>query len=182
MKTFASAGRVLATVALMGAASLAQAQGLTREQVKAELAEAIRTGDFVVGEQGMKAYEQWPGMYPARPVAIGKTRDEVKIELAEAIRNGDMIEGEQGRTAYEMAPHRYPARPVVAGKTRDQVQAELAEAIRLGDAPLHGEDGLSPAERHPQRFAAVRAAHALAMKAQQGEQSALRTGEGPIVR
>lgn len=181
MKYLASTSRVLAAVALLGAAPLTQAEGLTREQVRAELAEARRTGDFVVGEQGIKAYELTPDIYPARPVAIGKTREQVKAELAEAVRNGDMIVGEQGRTEYELAPHRFPARAVVAGKTREQVKAELAEAIRLGDAPIAGEDGLSPAERHPQRFAAVRAAHALAMKAQ-AEQSALRAGEGPVVR
>jgi hypothetical protein len=63
----------------------------TREQVKAELAEAIRTGDIVVnGETGQKANELFPGRYPAKPVAQGKTREQVKIELAEAIRTGQM--------------------------------------------------------------------------------------------
>lgn len=182
MKLVPCKSRVLALVTLMGAATLTQAQGLTREQVKTELAEAIRTGDFPVGDQGRLAYELWPSMYPERPAIAGKTREEVQLELVEAVRNGDMIEGEQGLTAYEKAPHRFPARPAVAGKTRTQVQAELAEAIRLGDAPLHGDDGLSPAERYPQRFAAVRAAHAVAMKAQQTEQSVQREGEKSIVR
>jgi hypothetical protein len=63
----------------------------TREQVKAELAEAIRTGDIVVDqESGKKANELFPGRYPAKPVAQGKTREQVKIELAEAIRTGQM--------------------------------------------------------------------------------------------
>ena len=182
MKSLASASCMLAAAALVGATSLTQAQGLTREQVRAELAEAKRNGDFIVGDQGLKAYELTPDLYPRRPVVAGKTRDEVRRELAEAILNGDTIEAENGKTAYEMAPHRYPARPSVAGKTRAQVMAELQEAIRLGDAPLFGEDGLSPAERHPQRFAAVRAAHALAMKSQTNEQEALREGASPIVR
>lgn len=137
MKTLASKSHMLAAVALLVVAPLTQATGLTREQVKAELAEAVR--------------------------------------------NGDMIVGEQGRTEYERAPHRFPARVVVVGKTRDQVMAELAEAIRLGDAPLTGDNGLTPAELYPQRFAAVRATHALAMKAQ-GEHSAQGAADGPIVR
>lgn len=63
----------------------------TREQVKAELAEAIRTGDIVIDqESGKKANELFPGRYPAKPVAQGKTREQVKIELAEAIRTGQM--------------------------------------------------------------------------------------------
>lgn len=182
MKSLASASHALAAVALLGAASLTQAQGLTREQVKAELAEAIRTGEIVVDEQGHKANEKWPGRYPARAAVSGKTREEVKLELAEAIRSGDLIQDEHGHTAFELAPHRYPARPAVAGKTRAQVQTELAEAVLLGDVPIDPDDGRSPAERNPQRFAAVRSANALAMKARQAEQAALRAGESPIVR
>ena len=38
----------------------------TREQVKAELAEAIRTGDVVAdGESGKKLKELYPSRYPA---------------------------------------------------------------------------------------------------------------------
>ena len=63
----------------------------TREQVKAELAEAIRTGDIVVDyESGKKANELYPGRYPAKPVVQGKTREQVKAELLEAIRTGTM--------------------------------------------------------------------------------------------
>ena len=88
--------------------STAQAQ-MTREQVKAELAEAIRTGDMLAGgESGLKLNELNPGRYPARPAVGGKTREQVKAELAEAIRTGDMAaSGESGLMLYEMFPERY---------------------------------------------------------------------------
>jgi predicted RNase H-like HicB family nuclease len=109
----------------------------TREQVKAELAEAIRTGDIVVnGETQQKANEVNPGLYPAKPVLQGKTREEVKAELAEAIRTGDIVVGEGGEKANELYPSRYPAKPVMQGKTREQVKTELAEAIRTGHMPV----------------------------------------------
>lgn len=63
---------------------------ITREQVKAELAEAIRTGDISTNESGRKMNELFPGSYPAKVAAQGKTRDQVKAETAEAIRTGTM--------------------------------------------------------------------------------------------
>ncbi len=62
----------------------------TREQVKAELAEAIRTGDISYGETGQKLNELFPSQYPAKPAVQGKTREQVKAELAEAIRTGQL--------------------------------------------------------------------------------------------
>lgn len=41
--------------------------GKTREEVKVELAEAIRTGDIVDTDTGLKLYELQPGFYPAKP-------------------------------------------------------------------------------------------------------------------
>ncbi|TXG94085.1 MAG: DUF4148 domain-containing protein [Rhodocyclaceae bacterium] len=110
----------------------------TREQVKAELAEAIRTGDIVVnGETGQKANKLFPGLYPTKPVAQGKTRAQGKAELAEAIRTGDIVvNGETSQKANELFPSRYPAKQVAQGKTREQVKIELAEAIRTGQMPV----------------------------------------------
>ncbi len=63
----------------------------TREQVKAELAEAVRTGNIVAGgDTGLKANELAPHRYPVQATGPGKTRDEVKAELREAIRRGQM--------------------------------------------------------------------------------------------
>jgi predicted RNase H-like HicB family nuclease len=81
----------------------------TREQVKAELAEAIRTGDFVVNsETQQKANELNPGLYPAKSAAQGKTREQVKAELAEALRTGNiMADGETGLKLNQLYPQRY---------------------------------------------------------------------------
>ncbi len=62
----------------------------TREQVKAELAEAIRSGDISYGESGQKLNELFPNLYPAKPAVQGKTREQVKAELAEAVRSGQL--------------------------------------------------------------------------------------------
>lgn len=93
------------------AAGGALSQGaFTREQVKAELAEAIRTGDIIGNsETGQKLNEMYPGRYPAKPVMAGKTRSEVRAELAEAVRTGDIIvNGETGLKANELSPGAYP--------------------------------------------------------------------------
>jgi predicted RNase H-like HicB family nuclease len=172
---------VLASATLLGSAAFVQAEGLTREQVKAELAEAIRTGTIVLDKHGRSEYELAPHRYPARPAVVGKTRSEVKKELAEAIRTGAIVRGEHGRSEYELAPHRYPARPTVVGKTRDEVKEELAEAIRLGNAPID-DIGRTPADIFPATYASVRAEHALAMKARQSERTAQGASEGTEAR
>lgn len=139
-------------LALAVAAGGALSQGaLTRAQVKAELAEAIRTGDLIGnGESGKKLNEMQPGRYPAKPVEQGKTRAQVRAELAEAQRTGDLIGGgDSGRKLNEMHPDRYPSRPVGAGKTRAEVKAELAEAVRTGDIIVNGETGLKANELSP---------------------------------
>ena len=49
---------------------------VTREQVEAELAAAIRDGDMMAdGETGLKLNELYPDRYPAKPVQAGLTRD-----------------------------------------------------------------------------------------------------------
>ena len=44
-------------------------QPLTRAQVRAELAEAQRTGDIIYGLNGEKLNELFPDRYPLRPAA-----------------------------------------------------------------------------------------------------------------
>ncbi|MBT9486774.1 MAG: DUF4148 domain-containing protein [Rubrivivax sp.] len=169
MNTIPTLAIALVAATLFGATSAANAQGLTRAQVLAELAEAQRTGNIVLGgETGLKANELYPQLYPAPEMPTAKTRQQVRDELAAALRSGDFIaDGESGLKAHEVFPHRYPARPVVMGKTRQQVRDELLLAIRLGDAPSLGEHGLTPAQRSPESFAAVRAEHQRALMAQQ---------------
>ncbi|KRC01314.1 hypothetical protein ASE11_06810 [Hydrogenophaga sp. Root209] len=69
--------------------AFAQNAPLTRAQVKAELAEAIRTGNVLAdSETGLKLNEINPSNYPAKPGQTGKTRAQVRAELDEARRLG----------------------------------------------------------------------------------------------
>ncbi len=122
-------------LAVVGSQAMAE-PAKTRAEVKAELAEAIRTGDIVVGESSLKLNELFPHRYPAASKEQGKTRDQVKAELAEAIRTGDILaSGDSGLKLNEIRPDQYPAVAQGPGKTRAQVQAELprryAPAISL---------------------------------------------------
>lgn len=167
--------RTLTSALLLSAFSAgAIAQPLiTREQVQAELREAIRTGSIVDGEDGLTRYERNPSAYPARPVVVGKTNEQVKIELREAIRTGDIVDGEEGLTRFERNPSAYPARTAFAGKTRDAVKAELAEAIRTGDMVV-GESSLKLNEQYPGRYPKANAV------AQSGEASTHVAGQTPV--
>ena len=112
---------------------------LTRAQVQAELAEAVRSGDiFVGGESTLKMNELFPSRYPAKAVVQGKTRAQVQAELAEAVRTGDIVvSGASSLKMNELFPGRYPAKATVQGKTRAQVQAELAEARNTGKLAIY---------------------------------------------
>jgi hypothetical protein len=70
VSTKVAAIRVLGILALsLAGAGLAQAnQHVTREQVQAETAEAVRTGDIVEPWTQMKLNELYPSQYPAKPV------------------------------------------------------------------------------------------------------------------
>lgn len=60
----------LATLAAGNAQTVDPAAPKTRAQVKAELLEAQRTGDIIMGgEQGWKLNELFPGRYPRREKA-----------------------------------------------------------------------------------------------------------------
>jgi predicted RNase H-like HicB family nuclease len=135
----------------------------TREQVRAELVEAQRTGNLIAdSETGLRFNQLYPSLYPQATVAaVGKTRDEVKAELAEAQRNGDLIaDSETGQRLNQLYPEQYaasrtsvPAAVVVAqGKTRAEVKAELAEAQRNGDLIADSETGLRFNQLYPNRY------------------------------
>jgi hypothetical protein len=151
----------LLLLAAIGTVAQAQSEK-TREQVKAEWADAIRTGDVLAsGESGLKLNELYPRRYPRAPAAIGATRAQVKAELAEAIRTGDIIaSGESGLRLNEEFPHLYPAVAALAGKTRAQIKAETEEAIRTGDMVAAGEGELKLNQLYPQRYARELATHA----------------------
>ena len=115
----------LVLLAALGATAQAQSEK-TRDQVKAELAEAIRTGDVLAsGESGLKLNELYPQRYPHAPAAVATTRAQVKAELAEAIRTGDMIaSGESGLKLNEEFPQRYAkARGLYASQAQQSTSA-----------------------------------------------------------
>ena len=87
---------MLCAITLATAPALARAanpsEPKTREQVRAELSEAIRTGEMLErGGRSRKLNEVYPGRYPAKAAAKKKTRAEVLAELAEANRTGDSL-------------------------------------------------------------------------------------------
>lgn len=91
MKSARLSSIALAATLAAGHAAATEPTGLSREQVRAELAEAIRTGDIVIdGETGLKARELTPQLYPSQPATAQKTRAQVQAELKEAIRTGKM--------------------------------------------------------------------------------------------
>ena len=53
-------------------------QGKTREEVRAEAAEAIRTGDIVDYETGLKLNQLFPGQYASKPTAQAQARDKAE--------------------------------------------------------------------------------------------------------
>ena len=107
----------------------------SREQVKAELAEAIRTGDIVViSRRGLKANQVAPHLYPAPAAEPVKSREAINAELNEAITSGDVVvSSRKGLKANQIRPDLYPAKPVVEGKTRQQVIEERDLAISRGE-------------------------------------------------
>jgi hypothetical protein len=154
MKTNHSVGTLLLLAALYNPA---HAQ-LSREQVKAQWSEAVRSGNVLAnGELGLKLNQLNPGSYAIVHTPIGKSRDQVVAELAEAMRTGNLMAGETGLSRRELEPQRYPTIPQFAVNSRAEVKAELAEAIRRGDMPASGESGMTLHEVSPGRYAAARA-------------------------
>lgn len=127
----------------------------TREQVRAELAQALQSGDMLAaGESGLTLKQLNPAAYPVTASAQApKTRDQVRAELEQAIRTGDILAGgESGAKLNEVVPGRYPVVANASSKTRDQVKSELARAIREGELVAVGEDGRKLNEIYPDRY------------------------------
>ena len=143
----------LALVALVGSTQVL-AQARSRDEVKAELAEARRSGNLLVpGEAGLPLNQLLPNLYPSVPPAIGKTTEEARRELAEALRSGEILAGgELVHYRYEERPDLYPQVAAAPGKTREGVKAELFAAIATGDVIAGGELGLKQNELNPQHF------------------------------
>ena len=80
--------------------------GKTREQVRQELADAIRQGEIVSGSRGDTQADRYPGRFPQTQPA-GKTREQVRRELVDAKRIGTVVSGRHGKTLAEQYPTRY---------------------------------------------------------------------------
>ena len=107
--TFSAVALAFAALAATNAIAADASAPKTREQVKAELAEAVRTGNIVInGEISQHANEMMPGMFPAKPIVQSTTREQVKTELVEALRTGNiMADGETGLKLNQLYPQRY---------------------------------------------------------------------------
>jgi len=85
-----AASHASAEYAIRDTTPVATTSDKTRDQVRAELVEAQRTGDIqAFGDSGKKLNELYPSQYPAKAVAQGKTREQVRAELAQAQRSGE---------------------------------------------------------------------------------------------
>jgi hypothetical protein len=100
------------TAASVGTAFAADASApKTRDQVRAELAEAQRNGTLMAdGQTGATYRDLNPGRYAAKPAMMSsKTRAEVQAELQQAWANGDLVaDGQTGATFRELNPGSYP--------------------------------------------------------------------------
>lgn len=147
MKTkFVATALFIASAMLVGSPSFAD---VTREQVKAELAAAVRGGDILFGESDLKLNESYPDRYPVKQVQSTVTREQVTAQLAAAVRSGDIVVGETSLKLNEMHPDRYPFKQVQPTVTRAQVNAELEAALRTGKYMAPGEASGLCNEVHP---------------------------------
>ena len=116
-----------------GPAMAADTAPISREQVKSELAEAVRSGNVVTGESSARLNEQFPQNYLDQQVASNVSRAQVQAELAEAIQAGKVVVGESSARLADVNPGNYPStQQAVASKSREQVKAELADAASNG--------------------------------------------------
>ena len=108
MKTpFAATALIIASALMASSPAFAQ---LTREQVKAEFLEAVRTGDSAPGERSLKLNELYPNRYPAKQVRSSITREQVMAERESALRTGNyMANAETGGLCKDEHPSMHPA-------------------------------------------------------------------------
>ena len=141
--------------ATLGAGAHAQS-AVTREQVKAELAQAIRSGEMIGdGNTGQTLRELNPQRYPAA-ARSNITREQVLAELKDARLTGQIsVGGDLNLPANQLSPSSYPRAAVAQGKTRAEVQAELREAIRTGNISGGGESDELLKDLFPKRYANV---------------------------
>jgi hypothetical protein len=82
----------------------------TREQVRAELAQAQRDGTLIAdGQTGATFRQMFPGSYMQPATMSTTSRDQVRADLMQAQRNGTLIaDGQTGASFRDLNPSRYP--------------------------------------------------------------------------
>ncbi|MDO9435669.1 DUF4148 domain-containing protein [Hydrogenophaga sp.] len=103
----------------------------TRDQVRAELAEAQRNGTLMADGMTGATYRQLnPGLYAAMPAMTVKTRAEVQAELRDAWTSGDLVaDGMTGATYRQLNPGFYGTQ-TMAMQPRASAVAVVAQPMR----------------------------------------------------
>ncbi len=105
----------------------------TREQVKAELVEALRT-DTILSGDGTPWRDLGAPLPPAEAALVGKTREQVKAELAEAIRTDTILSGDGTLWRDLGAAQRYSDTPLIARTNCSPDTTVMAGIRRSPDA------------------------------------------------
>jgi hypothetical protein len=125
----------------------------TREDVKAELAQATRSGDIAApGDTGLTLRELHPRRYGARPVSA-RPRAEVVSEVQQARRDGALVPAGEGTVPQSLHAAANLQDATASATTRAEVRAQFRAARRDGDLVAIGETGLTERELHPRRHA-----------------------------
>src|SRR5258707_15453173 len=96
-------GTLVIAATLIGSGTAGAQECKTREQVKAELAEATRAGTILSGDGTL--WRDLGAPHPADTALTGETRGQVRAGLAEAVRAGLILLGDGTLWRYRGAPH-----------------------------------------------------------------------------
>jgi hypothetical protein len=134
MKSFASIASLSAVfAALIVAAAPSQAQtseqSLTREQVRAELAQSRANGDYA------RLTDEGYGYLPAKHTGPRKSRQQVQAELEQARTDGTLAA--ETNDSYGFIQ---PTRVAQDSKSRAEVRAEYVRARKAGETNTLDED------------------------------------------
>jgi hypothetical protein len=147
-------GALTIAATLAGSGTAFAQECTTREQVQAELRQALRDETILSGDSSGAIALERAARHPAPPtVADPALERQMKAELADAVREETILSGDSsGAMALERAA-RHPAPPTVADAARQrQIKVELADALR-NETILSGDSSgaiaLEHAARHP---------------------------------
>jgi hypothetical protein len=127
-------GVLTVAATLAGSGNAFAQECTTREQVQAELRQALRDETILSGDSSGAIALERAARHPSPPtVADPALARQMKVELADALRDETILSGDSsGAMALERAA-RHPAPRTVADVARQQqVKVELADALRNG--------------------------------------------------